>query len=108
MNKPPLESTIVKKVMTMIRTRGGWCAKIHGGPFQTRGIPDILACYRGLFIGFEVKRDSSKLPTALQLAEIEGIRRAGGIALPIHSVKMAEAMLDRIDEELGGPVPDQS
>lgn len=108
MKKPPLEATIVKKTMTMIVARGGWCVKIHGGPYQTRGIPDILCCYRGLFIGFEVKRDSSKLPTALQSFEIMEIKRAGGIALLIHSVEMAEAMLDRIDEELGGPVPDQS
>jgi penicillin-binding protein-related factor A (putative recombinase) len=61
------------------------------------GLPDIIGCYRGLFIAFEVKRDGTLKPTRLQLYYLERIRRAGGIALLTHSVEAAEAELDRID-----------
>lgn len=75
---------------------------------QFLGLPDIIGCYRSRFISFEVKRDPSKQPTALQTFVMKKIRRAGGIALLTFTVEQAEAALDRIDEELGGPVPDQS
>ena len=63
------------------------------------GIPDIIGCYHGLFFAFEVKRDATEKPTRLQLYYLDRIRRAGGIALLIHSVEQAAAELDRIDRD---------
>ena len=39
--------------------------KEHGGPYGTSGIPDIICCYKGRFLGLEVKLPGGKL-TALQ------------------------------------------
>jgi len=96
--KPPLESRIVKKVLEALRARGGFWAKTHGSPVVTRGLPDIIGCYKGRYIAFEVKRDSSGKPTLLQEYRMKEIRAAGGIATLIHSVEQALAVIDRLDE----------
>ena len=56
----PLESTITADIMKRLRAFGGVWSKIHGGPMQTTGLPDIVGCYRGRFVGFEVKRPSTR------------------------------------------------
>lgn len=50
----------------------------HG--YGRSGVPDIICCVNGHFIGIEVKAGKNK-PTALQVAEIEAIRRNGGTAV---------------------------
>ena len=44
------------------------------------GIPDIIVCFKGKFLGIECKAGANKL-TALQANEIEAIRRANGVAV---------------------------
>lgn len=95
--KPPLESKVVAKIMAYLKSRGGFWFKSHGSPMQLAGIPDIIGCYRGRFVAFEVKRGPGYPPTKLQEYMIGRITKAGGIALVIHSVEQAEAELDRID-----------
>jgi Holliday junction resolvase len=96
--KPPLESRVVKKIMTALNERGGFWFKSHGFAFQLIGLPDIIGCYRGRFVAFEVKRSADEELTPRQAYCISRIRKAGGVALRIHSVEMAIAILDRIDE----------
>lgn len=50
----------------------------HG--FGRSGVPDIIACVNGRFLGIECKAGKNK-PTALQVREIEAIRRANGVAV---------------------------
>lgn len=105
MKKPPLEKTIVNRVILTIRSRGGFAFKLHGSPLQLSGLPDVISCYRGRFVAFEVKRDETKKATPLQDYMMHRIRKAGGVALLIHSVQTAIEEMDRIDAELGGPAP---
>lgn len=105
MKKPPLESTISKKIREYVFKRGGFAVKIKGGPDQEKGIPDNLCCYRGRFLGLETKRVAGEEPSSYQQYQLERITKAGGVASVIHSVEEAEAILNRIDEELGGPSP---
>jgi len=69
-----------------------WYFKVCGAPFQKRGVPDILCCIRGLFIGLEVKAPDGKI-TAMQLKQIELIRRAGGAAAVVHSLADAKHLI---------------
>ena len=59
----------------------------HFSPFQAgmgrAGIPDVIGCYRGVFVAFECKAGSNK-PTALQEREMQAIREAGGYAHVIN------------------------
>lgn len=68
-----------------------WFFKVHGGPFQTAGIPDILACRDGRLFGFEVKQVGKKA-TPIQQRTIDLINDAGGVALVVHSVADVEAV----------------
>lgn len=95
--KPPLESKVVKKILEQLRSRGGWWFKVWGSPMQIAGIPDIIGCYRGRFVAFEVKRAEGYEATKLQLFIMKKIRAAGGIATLIWSTEQAFTELDRID-----------
>lgn len=47
------------------------------------GIPDIIVCFRGMFLGVECKAGFNK-PTALQEREMADIHRAGGSAMVVR------------------------
>lgn len=53
------------------------------------GIPDIIACCQGHFLGIECKAGKNK-PTALQEAEMLKIRNAGGTTLVINEDNINE------------------
>lgn len=58
---------------------GHWKVKPRGGPFGNSGCPDILICWRGVFIAIEVKAEHGEA-SALQMVQLKKIQRAGGIA----------------------------
>ena len=47
------------------------------GPYSVGGVPDIIGCYKGKFVGMECKAPG-KLPTALQLKFKEKIEASSG------------------------------
>lgn len=98
MKKPPLEKKIVNQVIDQIQSRGGFAVKIHGSPLQVAGIPDVIACYRGRFLGLECKRSAAEDATALQKYWLGKITQAGGVARVIYDREQVIAILDRIDE----------
>ena len=60
---------------------GSLWIKVHGGPYQQAGIPDLLGCVEGTFIGLEVKLPGKEhTTTKLQKHMLNMISRAGGIA----------------------------
>lgn len=52
----------------------------HG--YGRSGVPDIIACVNGFFLAIETKANGNK-PTALQIREIETIRRNNGVAVVV-------------------------
>ena len=50
----------------------------HG--YGRSGVPDIIACVNGHFLGIECKAGTNK-PTALQVRELQRIRYANGVAV---------------------------
>jgi len=94
------ERRIVKRIQERITKRGGRCFKIHGGdnPFQEVGIPDILACYRGWFLGLEVKQPGEE-PSLKQRKILNEIEAAGGIARVVSTVAEVDRLLDKLDRK---------
>ena len=45
-----------------------------------KGVPDIIACYKGKFFGIECKAGKNK-PTKLQQHELDKIENAGGCSI---------------------------
>lgn len=74
-----------------------WIRKIHGGPYQRAGIPDLIGCLHGLFFAFEVKMPG-EVATPLQLHTLREITRAAATARVISSVEEAERVLDLLQE----------
>ena len=81
----------IKKYLTTVPDCFFW--KEHGGMYGTAGIPDIIACIRGHFFGFEVKTDTGK-PTELQKATIRKILKCGGTAAIVRSVDEVRALIE--------------
>lgn len=63
-----------------------------------RGVPDIIACYKGRFIGLEVKSSLNKA-TAIQCWNIGEILGAGGIGKIVRSVDDVKRILDEVGHE---------
>jgi hypothetical protein len=81
------EKELTKKIKNYLNTiTDCFYWKEHGGPYGTAGIPDIIVCYRGRFIAFEVKTKNNQ-PTVLQKTTIRKILQAGGYALVVRSVE---------------------
>ena len=82
-----MADTPEKKVKTQVKKQLDEMGIYHFSPFQAgmgrAGIPDIIACYRGLFLAIECKAGKGKT-TALQEREINAIRAAKGLAFVIN------------------------
>ena len=59
----------------------------HG--YGRSGVPDIVACYRGVFIGIECKAGRGTT-TALQERELRLIKESGGLALVVNEENVGE------------------
>lgn len=74
------EKRVKDKVVGILKDEGAYYffPATHG--YGRSGVPDIVACVNGHFLAIECKAGKNK-PTALQVREIESIRKAGGAAV---------------------------
>ena len=90
---PMNEHNLTRKIIAELKaTPVAWYYKTHGGGMTRAGVPDIIACYRGVFVGIEIKAEGN-YPTKLQLHELEQIRSAGGVAGVVYSVEDVRELL---------------
>ena len=93
------ESQLVSQIKNYLKTKGAYCEKIFGGGFQSAGIPDIIACYRGYFVAIEVKSPTGKgRASDIQKLKIKAIREAGGVAFITDNLEDVEKVFNFIDE----------
>lgn len=98
------ETRLVRRIVTAIEDRypDAWVRKVHGGPYQHAGIPDLLVCVNGKLVGLEVKHQkpgeseghARGRATELQRAEIKAMYEAGAIAGVVLSVEEALELVD--------------
>lgn len=92
-----LEKDHVNKILGYLRTVPGCFAwKEHGGMYGTAGIPDIICCYKGRFIAFEVKVEKGKL-TKLQEIMMQRIKDAKGQAFKVTSLDQVKSILENLE-----------
>lgn len=95
-----LEKDIVNQIMKYLKTLPYcFCWKEHGGMYGVAGLPDIICCYHGRFIAFEVKTPSGKL-TKLQEITITKIRKSKGNAFKVTSLDEVKQILKNLEVEL--------
>ena len=92
-----LEKNITNKILKYLKTLDKCYAfKEHGGSYGSAGIPDIICCYRGRFVAFEVKNEKGKT-TALQDVNIRNIQKADGIAVVVRSLDDVKNVLEGLE-----------
>lgn len=77
------EKTFENKVKKFLEANGAWYVKFFANAYTKSGVPDILACVNGHFVGIEVKAQNGK-PSELQLYNVRKIREAGGFAIVLY------------------------
>ena len=78
------EKNFENKIKGFLKDHGCWFLKYWGGAAYTKsGIPDILACCTGKFLGIEVKAKNGK-PSELKLYNLKKIDEAGGFAILLY------------------------
>lgn len=94
MPKQP-EGRLTKKIMEALQEQyGGFWFKVHGGPYQQAGLPDIIGCCEGVFVGIEVKRPGREgTLTERQKAALQAVKDAGGVSGMATSVEDAFEIL---------------
>lgn len=102
MSKQP-ESRLQRRIRATLEVEfpGSFWWKVHGGPFQKAGIPDLNGCVQGAFCALEVKRPEEPTPSAIQAHRIAEIRAAGGLACVVTSPEEAVAIVHRFLRERG-------
>ncbi len=94
----PRERSLTTKALRYLRERGAFAEKIGSG--QRIGMSDIVACYRGRFLGLETKRLPGQVASPAQAQVLQEIMEAGGVALVLAEMRQLIALLDEIDHSL--------
>jgi Holliday junction resolvase len=74
------EQVIQSKIIKALEKEGAYVVKVVSA--SKKGVPDLLVCFEGRFMGVEVKRPSTKNNTSeLQKYNLECITNSGGLAI---------------------------
>lgn len=96
MNNP--EKQFENKVKKYLTEQGCWFLKVWGNGVQKSGVPDLLVCCNGYFLGIELKAEKGKA-SEIQKYQIRKICEAGGIAFTLYPDQF-EAFKDFIENKL--------
>lgn len=77
------EKAFEEKVKKFLKEHGCWVLKTWSNGIQRQGVPDLLVCCNGYFLGIELKAETGH-PSGLQLWNIDEIRKAGGFAMVLY------------------------
>jgi len=77
------EKKVKQRAVAQLKAMGAYYFYPVTGGFGSSGVPDIVCCLNGRFIGIECKAGKGKT-TALQDKNLREIREAGGVALVVN------------------------
>ena len=80
------ETNLQRKVQEYLVSKGAYEFKVHGSAYMKAGIPDIISCYKGRFIGIECKVGKNK-PSKLQEEHRNMILTSGGIHILAYKLE---------------------
>ena len=90
------EKKVKDKVVKLLKKYGAYYFFPASYGMGRSGVPDVVACANGYFIGIECKAGKNK-PTLLQQRELSLIEAAGGTAIVVN-----EDNLDELETILEG------
>lgn len=77
------EKNFEDKIKNYLKQNGCWFVKFFANRMTKSGVPDILTCVNGFFVGIEVKSNTGK-PADLQIWNRNQIRKSGGISVVLY------------------------
>lgn len=84
------ESALSRRIMEALRLEGYFCFKVHGSEYMMAGLPDVIVCAEGKFIGLETKLPESRGNVSpVQRLVHTKIENAGGVAEVVCSIPEA-------------------
>lgn len=96
------ESRLQRKIQDAIKLEGHFVFKVHGSEFMMAGLPDLIVCAKGLFIGLEVKLPATRKNTSARQDYVHGlIREAKGKAAVVCSPTEAIEVINEALVEAG-------
>lgn len=90
------EGKLSQAIMKELRLHGHFCFKVHGSEYMMAGLPDIVVCANGLFIGLETKLPETRNNTSPRQDYVHGqIREANGYVAVVTSPTEALAFVKK-------------
>lgn len=77
------EAKVKAKIKAILKEHGVYYAMPIGTGYGNSGVPDFLCCVNGQFLAIEAKAGKNQA-TALQLKNLQEIRRAGGFGIVVN------------------------
>ena len=100
------EQDIQKKIIKYLESKGHYVVKVQVA--SKAGVPDILTCVGGVFVGIEVKTPKTENNVSkLQEYNIKKIKESGGIAFVATSIEDVDNFLfdtislSTLEDEIG-------
>ena len=90
------EGKVKKQVKKILDDLGAYHFSPMTAGYGKSGVPDIIACYKGMFIGIECKAGKNE-PTLLQKHNMKLINAQGGLAIVVNEGNI-EALLSQLKE----------
>lgn len=91
------ETKLKESVLKYLRTNLIYCFKVHGSKFMEPGIPDIVACVNGKFLGIELKRPGAKNEQSEQQQIHEAnIKTSNGVYLLADSLEEVVETVEKL------------
>lgn len=95
------EKAVEDKIKEYLFNKGIYHFKVHGSKFMPIGLPDIVCCFRGSFLGIEVKRPGAKNEQSEQQKVHErNINKSGGTYLLVDSLEEVVNYITQQEEEI--------
>lgn len=95
MSIPP-EQKLKRLIKAYLTEVNAFWSCVQGGAFSKPGDPDIICCYKGLFIGIEAKTKTGKV-SEIQKLRHKQIAESGGIVVVARSVDDVREVIESID-----------
>jgi hypothetical protein len=83
------EKKVKQRAVAQLKAMGAYYFYPVTGGFGSSGVPDIICCLNGRFIGIECKAGKGKT-TALQDKNLAAITAAGGLALVVNEENVGQ------------------
>jgi hypothetical protein len=88
------EGRLQQAIQKRLAALGVYCFKVHGSALMPAGLPDLICCVDGMFVGIEVKLPQTKTNVSPKQVYQHGkIRDAGGVAVVCCSVGEVESLI---------------